>query len=333
MATVGTVASGLPSLELPDVSMHDINDLALPAVAFALVAFADTVATARTFAAKNGYEVDANRELAGLGGANVAAGLTQAFPVSCSGSRTAVADASGAGSQVAGLVTAGIVAVIAVFATGLLDPLPKAALGVVVVGAALTLFEFESVWRLRRVRTAEVALALAATLGVLLFGVLGGIALAIALSIGVFTYRVARPHDAVLGHDLDVDGYRDAERWPVQAEPGLLVYRFDAPLFFPNADYFQRRVSELVDAAEPKPEWVVVTAEAWIYVDATAIAALRQLSRDLAATGVTLCIARSKARLREIFEDTGFADELGREHLFPTVRAAVGAFGARERRG
>lgn len=326
VATVGTVASGLPSLELPNVGVHDINDLALPAAAFALVAFADTVATARTFAAKSGYEVDANRELAGLGGANIASGLTQAFPVSCSGSRTAVAHSSGVGSQVAGLVTAGIVALIAVFAAGLLDPLPKAALGVVIIGAALTLFELESVWRLRQVRAAEVALALATTLGVLLFGVLGGVVLAIGLSIGVFVYRVARPHDAVLGHDAGVDGYRDVGRNPAQLEPGLLVYRMDAPLFFPNADYFRRRVRELVDAAEPRPEWVVVTAEAWIYVDATAISALRQLRRDLAADGITLCVARPKGRLREIFEDTGFSDELGRDHLFPTVRAAVAAF-------
>ncbi len=311
------------------MGIHDLNDLALAAVAFALVAFADTIATARSFAARNGYEIDANRELRGLGGANVAAGLTQAFPVSCSGSRTAVADSSGVGSQIAGLATAGIVALIALFATGLLEPLPKAALGVVVIGAALTLFDFEGVWNLRRVREAEVALSLAATLGVLLFGVLGGVVLAIGLSIAVFIYRVARPHDAVLGHDADVDGYRDVERTPAQLEPGLLVYRFDAPLFFPNADYFRRRVRELVAAAEPKPEWVVVTAEAWIYVDTTSIAALHQLRRDLAAEGVTLCIARAKARLREIFEDTGFADELGREHLFPTVRAAVDAFRAR----
>jgi sulfate permease, SulP family len=163
-----------------------------------------------------------------LGGANVAAGLTQAFPVSCSGSRTAVADSNGAGSQVAGLVTAGTVALIAVFATGLLDPLPKAALGVVVIGAALTLFDFESVWRLRRVRGAEVALSVAATLGVFLFGVVGGVALAIGLSIGVFIYRVARPHDAVLGHAVDIDGYVDVAQTPTQVEPGLLVYRFDA---------------------------------------------------------------------------------------------------------
>ncbi len=318
-------------MEVPTLAVTDVTDLLLPAAAFALIAFADTIATARAFAMKNHYEIDANRELLGLGGANVFGGLTQAFPVSSSGSRTAVADANGVGSQAAGLATAVIVAIVALFLTGLIEPLPKAALGVVIVGAALTLFDLQGVWELRRVRSAEVGLSLAATAGVLVFGVLGGVALAVGLSIGVFVYRSARPHDAVLGEVADIDSYKDVDHWEIaEVVPGLVVYRFDAPLFFPNADYFRRRVHELVAAAEPKPRWVIVTAEAWSYVDATGIAALGQLHEELAEQGIILGIARAKGRLREILDDTGLADQIGREHLYPTVRAAVAAFQSRE---
>jgi SulP family sulfate permease len=182
-----------------------------------------TVGTVRTFAAKNQYEIDSNRELAGLGAASVAASVSQAFPVSASGSRTALND-SGGSSQVVALVAAGIAAVIAAFATPLIEPLPKAVLGVVVVVAALGLFDFSGIVRLRKVRDAEAGLAAAALIGVLAFGVIGGLALAVALSIGVFVYRAVRPHDAVLGALEDVDGYVDIERSPAaQVLPGLVV--------------------------------------------------------------------------------------------------------------
>ncbi len=330
IAVVGDVEGGLPSLGLPDVGLGDLDELALAAAAFALVALADTIATARSFATKNNYDVDANRELAGLGGANVASAFVGAFPVAASGSRTAVADSSGAHSQVVGLGTAVFVLFVALFATPLIEPLPKAALAVVIVGAALSLFELRDVWGLRRVREAEVALSVATTFGVLVLGVLGGVALAIAISIGVFVFRMARPHDAVLGKVDDVDSYRDLEHWEgAQTLPGLIVYRFDAPLFFPNAEYFRRRVLELVDTAEPPPRWVILNAESWTYVDTTAISTLRRLRRELSERGVTLAVARAKARLREVFEDTGFLDELGEEHLFPTVRAGAVAFETR----
>ena len=231
------------------MGFDDVIDLLLPASAFALIAFADTIASARTYAVKNGYEIDPNRELAGLGGANLASGISAAFPISGSGSRTALNDSTGGSTQLVGIATAALVAVIALFATPLIEPLPDAALGVVVVVAAVGLFEVSSVWRLRRVRDAELGLAVAALVGVLLFGVLGGVAVAVGLSIAVFVYRSVRPHDAVLASVDDVDGYHDIVRYAdAETLPGLVVYRFDAPLFFPNAEYFRERVLGLVDA-------------------------------------------------------------------------------------
>jgi sulfate permease, SulP family len=280
----------------------------------------------RTFAQKHGYEIDANRELTAIGGANLVGGLTGAFPVSSSNSRSAVNDSTGARSQAAVVVAAAVVGLFLVFAMPLIEPLPKAALGVIIVVAASGLINVRSIWRLRHVREAEVALALVAFGGVLVFGVVGGVVVAIALSIGVFLYRAARPHDAVLGRVEDVDGYHDITRW-VGAEtvPGLLVYRFDAPPFFVNAEYLRQRVLALADASEGV-RWLVLNAEAWTYLDATAIDVLTRLRVELAQRGIVLCFARLKGRQREIFEETGLTALIGLDRFFPTVRAAVAAF-------
>ena len=326
IAVVGEVEGGLPSLGLPDVGVGDFVDLLLPAAAFSLVAFADLTGTVRTFAQKHGYGVDPNRELTAVGGANLVGGLSGAFPVSSSNSRSAVNDSVGARSQGAVLVAAALVAIFLLFAMPLIEPLPKAALGVIIVVAAAGLINVGSIWRLRHVRPAETGLALVAFGGVLVFGVVGGVAVAIALSIGVFLYRAARPHDAVLGRVEDVDGYHDIERWPgAEVVPGLLVYRFDAPPFFVNAEYLRVRVLALADAAVDL-KWLVLNAEAWTYLDATAIDSLRQLHADLEKRGITLCFARLKGRQREIFEETGLTAEIGSDRFFPTVRAAVAAF-------
>ncbi len=331
IAVVGEVEGGLPSLGLPEIGLFDFIDLMLPAAAFALVAFADMIATVRTFAQKHGYPVDANTELRALGMANLAGGVSGAFPVSSSNSRSAVNDSTGAKTQASVIVAAGVVGLFLVFAMPLVEPLPKAVLGVIIVVAAMGLINLRSIWRLRRIRPAEVGLALAAFGGVLVFGVVRGIALAIALSIGVFLYRSARPHDAVLGKVDDVDGYHDVVQWhDVQTVPGLLVYRFDAPPYFVNADYLRQRVLALLDDHHGI-EWLVLNAEAWTYLDSTAVDALKQLQVDLELRGVTLCFARLKARQREIFAATGLTEQVGAERFFPTVRAAVAAFEARSR--
>jgi SulP family sulfate permease len=329
IATVGNVQGGMPPLAWPSVGLQRFVDLLLPAAAFALIAFADTVATVRTFAGLHGYEVDANRELTALGSANLVGGLTSGFPVSSSNSRSAVNDATGARSQLAVIVAAIVVGIFLLVAMPLIEPLPKAALGVIIIVAALGLIDLRGMWRLRHVRNAEVGLALSAFAGVLLFGVLGGVAVAIALSVGVFLYRAARPHDAVLGMVEGIDGYHDIERFAdAQTIPGLVIYRFDAPPFFVNAEYLRQRVLELAGSS-PGVEWVVMNAEAWIFLDATAIDALKQLQSDLEQGAVTLCFARLKGRERDIFADTGLIDQVGASHFFPTVQSAVTAFQGR----
>ena len=328
IAVVGAVEGGLPPFGRPRVGAHDFVELVLPAAAFSLVAFADLIATVRTFAQKHGYEVDANRELTALGGANLVGGVTSAFPVSSSNSRSAVNDSTGARSQAAVVVAAAVVGLFLLFAMPLVEPLPKAALGVIIVVAAAGLLNIRSIWRLRRVRSAEVALALVAFGGVLVFGIVRGVVVAIALSIGVFLYRAARPHDAVLGRVEDVDGYHDVTRWEgAETVPGLVVYRFDAPPFFVNAPYLRQRVLELVDSSSDV-RWLVLNAEAWTYLDATAIDVLIRLQAELAQRGIALCFARLKGRQREIFEETGLTARVGPDRFFPTVRAAVAAFEA-----
>ena len=330
VAVVGNVKQGLPPLQVPDLGVHDFITLLLPASAFALVALADTIATVRTLALQHGYTVDPNRELTGLGTANIIGGLTSAFPISSSNSRSAVNNATGARSQLAVVIAAIVVGAFLLFAMPLIAPLPKDVLGVIIVIAALGLIDVRSIWRLRHVRPAEVGLAVAAFGGVLVFGVIGGVVLAIALSIGVFMYRAARPHDAVLGAVVDVDGYHDIERWPdAQTIPGLVVYRFDAALFFVNAEHFRQRVLALAGETEPRPRWLVVNAEAITYLDSTAVDTLRQLHGELAARVVVLGFARLKGRQREIFDETGLTELIGAEHFFPTVRSAVEAFRAR----
>ena len=326
IAVVGDVKGGLPPLGIPDVSVSRFVDLFLPAAAFGLIAFADTVATVRTFARKHGYEVDANRELVALGSANLVGGLMSGFPISSSNSRSAVNDATGAKSQLSVIVAAGMVGLFLLFLMPLIAPVPKCALGVIIVVSAAGLIEVKPIWRLRHVRQAEMWLAVAAFAGVLLFGVLGGVVIAIALSIGVFLYRAARPHDAVLGKVPSLDGYHDIERWEdAQTVPGLLVYRFDAPPFFVNAEYLRQRVLALADEAEGL-DWLVLNTEAWMFLDSTAIDALKLLQTELAAKGVTLCFARLRGREREIFEETGLTAQVGADHFFPTVAAAVTAF-------
>ena len=333
ISAVGHVKAGLPPFGVPDVTGRDFLDLLLPAAAFALIAFADLTATVRTFSAKHGYDVDSNRELTALGGANVLGSLTGAFPVSSSNSRSAVNDAAGAKSQGAVVVAAVVVGLFLLFAMPLIEPLPKAALGVIIVVAAAGLISVRPIWRLRHVRSAEVGLALVAFGGVLVFGVLGGVVIAISLSIGVFLYRSARPHDAVLGRVPDVDGYHDVGRLEdAETVPGLLVYRFDAPPFFVNAEYLRTRVLALADTSD-RLSWLVLNSEAWTFLDATAIDVLARLHKELAERGIVLGFARLKGRQREIFEETGLTERIGADRFFPTVRAAVAAYESDHRPG
>ena len=283
---VGDIPSGLPTPGLPGISTADLMALFIPAAGIAIVAFNDNVLTARTFAVRHGQDIDANAELRALGVCNVGVGLTQGFPVSSSGSRTALGDAVGSRTQLYSLVTLVFVLVVMLFGRGVLATFPSAALGALVVYAALRLIDVSEFKRLARFRRSEVLLALATTAAVLVFGVLYGVLVAIGLSILELLRRVARPHDAIQGFVPGVAGMHDIDDYPdAKLMPGLLVYRYDAPLFFANADDFRERAMEAVNDFPGPVEWFVLNAEANVEVDLTALDALDQLRTELERRG------------------------------------------------
>ncbi len=322
---VGTVPSGLPTFGLPDVSLDDLKRLIPAAVGIAFVAFADTSALSRSYADRLGQEVDQNQELAVLGIANAAAGLFQGFPLSTSGSRTAVAENVGARSQLAGLVGAILLAVVLLVGTGTLHDLPIATLAAIIIFAVLGLIDVRAASRLWRWRPSEFTLAMVTFAGVALFGVLWGVGIAIVLSLLDFIRRAWRPHDAVLGRVDGIKGYHDTERHPeARRIPGLTLFRFDAPLFFANADVFRERVREL--AREPGVTWIVVAAEPITDVDTTAAVMLRDLNAELDAAGIEFAFTELKGPVRDRLIRYGIHDEIGRHRFWPTVGAAVSAF-------
>lgn len=332
VAVVGTLPFAPPSVGLPSASSLGSWTLLTTALAIAVVGFSDNVIDARAFAARHGDRVDARRELLALGAANVAAGVVHGIPVSSSGSRTAIVDAVGGRSRWAGLSTLAAGLTLVLVLRPVLARFPDAALAAVVVYAGLRLVDVAEFARIAHYRRTELAIALVTTFGVLVLGVLEGVLVAVSLSIVDVLRRVARPHDAVEGlvPDVagmhDVDDYRDAA--PV---PGLLVYRYDAPLFFANAENFLTRVRESVAAYDP--EWVLLNFEAMGEVDLTGADALEALRAELAAHGVVLAIARLKQDQREVLRPSGVLDRIGADHLFPTLPTALDAFRAATGRG
>lgn len=324
---VGTVPGGLPSPRLPDVTVDDLRELLLPAVGMAIVAFSDNMLTARAFAAKSGTEISANQELVALGAANAASGVVAGFPVSSSASRTTIADSMGGTSQVCSLVAVAAVIVILLAGGSLLESFPAAALGAVVTYAAIQLVDVGGFRRLARFRSSELVLAVATTVAVLVFDVLYGVLAAVALSIIDLVHRVARPHDGVLGYVPGLAGMHDVEDYPdAQFVTGLVVYRYDSPLFFANADDFRRRALEALESADGPVDWLLLNAEANVEVDATALDALDGLRVELDRRGVLLAVARVKQELRELLEATGFLDRIGDDHVFMTLPTAVDAY-------
>lgn len=322
---VGAVPGGLPQLAVPDVGLDELRTLIPAAVGIAFVAFADTSVLSRTYAARLHQDVDQNRELGVLGAANVATGLFQGFPLSTSSSRTAVAENVGARSQLAGLVGALALGLLLLLGMDLLEDLPSATLAAVVIVAVLGLLDVRGAARLRRWRRSEFRLAMVAFAGVALLGVLWGVGIAIALSLLNFIRRAWRPHDAVLGRVDGLKGYHDTERHPdARLIPGLTLFRFDAPLFFANAEEFADRVRRL--AREPHVRWIVVAAEPITDVDATAGEVLAELHADLDAAGVELAFAELKDPVRDRLVSYGIHDEIGRNRFWPTLGAAVSAY-------
>lgn len=331
VAVVGEVPAGLPSFTIPDVGLQDVISLLPAAVALTVLIYADEILTARVFAAKHGQKIDANQEFIAIGMTNIGAGLLQGFPSATSGSRTTVADQMGGKSQLVGLIAAGLTVIFLLFLTPLLEPLPTVVLGAIIIVATLGLIDVAAFRFLRHVRPVEAWLALATMSGVLTLGVLQGILIAVVLSLINIIYRISRPHDALLD-DVDASGgvvYREvADKQPAFTEPGLLVYRFDAPLVFANAAYFSQRMNDIIASAGGDLRCVILDAEAINDFDSTAAEALENLDADLDRAGIELWIARANDPLREMLHLTGLTKRLGKENMYPTVRAAVEAYNA-----
>jgi high affinity sulfate transporter 1 len=329
---VGSAASGLPVPGLPMLSAHDVVTLLLPAVGVAIVGYSDNVLTARAFGARRGETVHGTQELRALGAANIAAGLLRGFPVSSSGSRTAIGDAQGSRTQLHSLVALVLVLVVLVAGGALLSRFPRAALGAVVIYAALRLIDIAGFRRIARFRRREAAISVATMVAVLSVGVLYGVLVAVALSVLDLLHRLARPHDGVLGYVPGVAGMHDVDDYPdAEPVPGLLVYRYDAPLCFANAENFRRRALASLDAEPEPPRWFLLNAEANVEIDSTAAQTLESLYAELRRRGIVLALARVKQDLRANLQAAGLLDLIGDERIFMTLPTAVEAFRAQGR--
>ena len=319
---VGPVPSGMPAVS--GISVADIGALVFPAVGIAIVAFSDNVLTGRAFAVRRSERIDADQELRALAVANIGAGLLHGFPVSSSGSRTALGAAVGSRTQLYSLVALATVALTVLFARPVLAAFPKAALGALVVYAALHLVDVREFRRIGRFRLSELILALLTTAGVLGLGVLYGVLAAIGLSILDLLRRLARPHDAILGSVPGLAGMHDVDDYPqATTMPGLVVYRYDAPLCFANAEDFRRRALSSVETADGPVGWFVLNAEANVELDVTAADALDQLREELGRRGIVFAMARVKQDLRDDLAAAGLVDKVGEELIFPTLPTAV----------
>jgi SulP family sulfate permease len=317
---------------LPRSGLDDLYALLPAAATMALLSFADSVLTARAFAARHGYAIDANRELLALGWANVGAGLLRGFPIATSGSRTAVADGAGADSKRVGLMAALLIVPFLLFLTPLLEALPHVVLAAIIVVSSVGLIDYQELNRLQTIRRAEYHLALLTLFGVLALGILQGVLVAVTISLLDVIARICRPHDAVLGHLESVDAYASVGRTTgVLEDPSVIVYRFDAPLFFANCPYFLERVRALLSRAEPRPRCFVLDAQAISSLDSSAIATLHELLDDLAKRKIRFIVARANGPVVGAMHRAGLVDRIGAENVVRTVRAGVRAFRVRER--
>ena len=329
LEVVGEIPRGLPSPQVPVVTGEEAQLLLLGALGVSVVAFTDSTLTSRAFRQRSDPEIEPTGEMRALAAANLGAGLVQGMTVSSSGSRTALAKAGAATSQAYSLVAAAALALVLLFAGPVLSGLPRAALAGLVVYAAIRLIDAAEWRRLWSFRRTEFVLAAFTAVGVLVFGVLYGVLAAVAVSAMEMLARAARPHAAALGFVPGLAGMHDIGDFPdSHEEPGLLIYRYDSPLFFANAENFRRRALELVTEREPGVRWFAVNCEAIVEIDSTAVDALQDLRRDLADDGIRLVLVRAKRELVEDLEPTGFIDKIGAEHIYPTLPTLVAAYRA-----
>jgi high affinity sulfate transporter 1 len=327
VSVLGEMPRGLPALTIPALSLQDAGALSAAAVAIAVVSFADTSVLSRVYAAKHRTYVDPNQEMIGLGVANLAAGVFQGFPISSSASRTPVAEASGAKTQLTGVVGALAITLLLVFAPALLANLPHAALASVVVASAIGYFELSDLRRLYRIQRWEFWLCIVAFLGVAILGPVPGMMIAIAIALAEFIWDAWRPHFAILGQAEGVKGFHDLKRFPNAGQiPGLVLFRWDAPLFFANAEKFREVVLDAVASAPWPVSWLVVAAEPVTSIDVTAVDMLTELDEALEKAGVELVFAEMKDPVKDKLKRFGVFKTLGEGYFFHTVGEAVTAY-------
>ncbi len=327
VAVLGPLPQGLPAFAVPWIAYADIVPVLLGGAAVALVSFADTSVLSRAYAARTATQVDPNQEMVGLGAANLAAGFFQGFPISSSASRTPVAEAAGARTQLTGVVGAVAVALLLLLAPNLLRHLPAAALAAVVIASAIGLFEIADLVRIFRIQQWEFWLSMVCFVGVAVFGAIPGIGLAIVIAIIEFLWDAWRPYSAVLGRAKGVAGFHDITRYPDARQiPGLVLFRWDAPLFFANAELFKERVLDTVAKSVAPIRWLVVAAEPITSVDVTAADALAELDDTLQEAGIELCFAELKDPVKDKLKRFGLFARIGESFFFPTVEAAADSY-------
>jgi high affinity sulfate transporter 1 len=327
VAVLGPLPQGLPAFAVPWIAYADIVPVLLGGAAVALVSFADTSALSRAYAARTATQVDPNQEMVGLGAANLASGFFQGFPISSSASRTPVAEAAGARTQLTGVVGAVAVALLLLLAPNLLRNLPAAALAAVVIASAIGLFEITDLFRIFRIQQWEFWLSVVCFVGVAVFGAIPGIGLAIVIAIIEFLWDAWRPYSAVLGRAKGVAGFHDITRYPDARQiPGLVLFRWDAPLFFANAELFKQRVLDTVAKSVASVRWLVVAAEPITNVDVTAADALAELDDTLHEAGIELCFAELKDPVKDKLKRFGLFARIGEGFFFPTIEAAADSY-------
>ena len=326
VAILGAIPAGLPPLRWPTLRLEALPSMAADAAGLALVLFTSGVLTARSFAAKGGYAIDVDREFAAFGAANIASALSQGFAVTGADSRTAMGAAAGGRTQVTGLVAAAAIAAVLLFLTRPLQYVPTPALGAVLIYAAFSLFDLSTLRAIWKIDRLEVGLAVATTLGVVAVGAIDGILVAVGLALARFVHQTARPRAEVLGQIEGMAGFHSVERHTTaKTVPGLVLFRFNAPLTFFNADYFKQRALAAADAAGPGLQWFVLDAIPMSDFDISGLYAFRELNEALAARGTIVIVAGRRTEFLNWLRETGLYREMHEERFFPTLRQALKA--------
>jgi len=324
---LGSLPQGLPSFTFPSINWADIQTIAIGGCAVAMVSFADTSVLSRTYAARTKTQVDPNQEMVGLGAANLAAGLFQGFPISSSSSRTPVAEAAGSKTQLTGVVGAIAVALLLTFAPNLLSKLPNSALAAVVIAAAIGLFEIADLKRIFRIQNWEFWLSIACFAGVAVFGVIPGIGIAILIAVIEFLWDGWRPHYAILGRVDGIRGYHDLKRYPhARLVPGLMLFRWDAPLFFANSELFNQKVNEAIGNSTQPLKRILIAAEPVTSIDVTSADMLVELEQNLRESGIELRFAEMKDPVKDKLKRFEIMETFGENNFYPTIGAAVDAY-------